>query len=106
MSARLRTIGVETPADGDFEPERRLLSVTSAVNIRFTSSLTSEDENLVAPAVLNALSSILDLIPIAYTLRIETTDAHVYQHSRPTSRLAMAEEQIRPTAEPAVVFDS
>jgi hypothetical protein len=106
MSARLRTIGVETPAHGDFEPERRLLSVTSAVNIRFTSSLTSEDENLVAPAVLNALSSILDLIPIAYTLRIETTDAHVYQHSRPTSRLAMAEEQIRPTAEPAVVFDS
>ena len=76
------------------------------MNIRFTSSLTSEDENLVAPAVLNALSSILDLMPIAYTLRIETTDAHVYQHSRPTSRLAMAEEQIRPTAEPAVVFDS
>ena len=89
-----------------FGQERRLLYESLAVNIRFTSSLTSEDENLVAPAVLNALSSILDLIPIAYTLRIETTDARVYQHSRPTSRLAMAEESIRPTAEPAVVFDS
>jgi len=89
-----------------FERERRLLYESLAVNIRFTSSLTSEDENLVAPAVLNALSSILDLIPIAYTLRIETTDARVYQHSRPTSRLSMAEDSIRPTAEPAVVFDS
>jgi hypothetical protein len=76
------------------------------VNIRFTSSLTSEDENLVAPAVLNALAGLLDLFPIAYTLRIETTDAQVYQHSRPNSRLAIAEEQIRPTNGPAVVFDS
>jgi hypothetical protein len=53
------------------------------VNIRFTSSLTPEDENLFAPALLKALSSILDLLPIAYNIRIETTDSHTYQHTGP-----------------------
>jgi hypothetical protein len=53
---------------------------TSPMNIRLTSSLTPEDENAVAPALLSAMSKLLDLLPIAYALRIETTDAHVYQH--------------------------
>ena len=47
------------------------------VNIRFTSSLTAEDENLLAPAVLAALTSILDLLPIAYMIRIDTSDSRV-----------------------------
>jgi hypothetical protein len=51
------------------------------VNIRFTSTLTPEDENFVAPALLKALSSILDLLPIAYSLRIDTSDAQVFSHS-------------------------
>ncbi|MEZ5317517.1 MAG: hypothetical protein R2752_08975 [Vicinamibacterales bacterium] len=51
------------------------------MNIRFTSSLTPDDENMLAPAVLRALAGILDLLPIAYMLRIDTTDAQVYQHS-------------------------
>lgn len=51
------------------------------MNIRFTSSLTAEDENLLAPAVLAALTSILDLLPIAYMIRIDTSDSQVYQHS-------------------------
>jgi hypothetical protein len=50
------------------------------VHIRFTSSMTSEDENRLAPALLKALSSILDLLPIAYAIRIETSDSQVYQH--------------------------
>jgi hypothetical protein len=53
------------------------------VNIRFTSSLTAEDENILAPAVIAALSSILDLLPIAYMIRIDTSDSQVYQHSGP-----------------------
>ena len=48
--------------------------------IRFTSSMTAEDENRLAPALLKALSSILDLLPIAYAIRIETSDSQVYQH--------------------------
>jgi hypothetical protein len=51
------------------------------VNIRFTSSLTPEDENAIAPALLNALAGLLDLLPIAYSIRIDTTDEQVYQHS-------------------------
>jgi len=51
------------------------------VNIRFTSSLTPEDENLAAAGILKALTGILDLLPIAYTIRIDTSDSQVYQHT-------------------------
>jgi hypothetical protein len=53
------------------------------VNIRFTSSLTDHDENMIAPALINAVASLLDALPIAYIIRIDTSDSNVYQHSRP-----------------------
>jgi hypothetical protein len=54
------------------------------MDIRFISSLTAEDEDLFAPAVLKAVSALLDQLPIAYTMRIETSGAQVYQHVRLT----------------------
>jgi hypothetical protein len=51
------------------------------MEIRFISSLTADDEDLFAPAVLKAVSALLDQLPIAYTIRIETTGAQVYQHT-------------------------
>ncbi len=51
------------------------------MNIRFTSSLTSEDENNLAPALIQTVSSILEFLPIAYMIRIDTSDSQVYQHS-------------------------
>jgi hypothetical protein len=63
------------------ETGTQIARVVVIVNIRFTSSLTAEDENLLAPAVLAALTSILDLLPIAYMIRIDTSDSQVYQHS-------------------------
>jgi hypothetical protein len=51
------------------------------MDIRFVSSLTSEDEKLFAPALLKAVAAILDQLPIAYTVRIETTGADVFQHA-------------------------
>ena len=51
------------------------------MNIRFTSSLTPEDENTIAPALLKAVAGILDLLPIAYVIRVDTSDANVYQHA-------------------------
>ena len=51
------------------------------MNIRFTSTLTPEDENALAPAILAALSGILDLLPLTYVIRIDTADAQVYQRS-------------------------
>jgi hypothetical protein len=55
--------------------------MASPVNIRLTSSLTPDDENTVASALLQAVSGMLDLLPIAYVIRIETSDAQVYQQS-------------------------
>src|SRR6185437_16618966 len=39
------------------------------MEIRFVSSLTAEDENLFAPALLKAVGALLDQLPIAYTIR-------------------------------------
>jgi hypothetical protein len=51
------------------------------MEIRFVSSLTAEHENFIAPGLLKAISAILDQLPIAYTVRIETTGAQVFQHT-------------------------
>lgn len=60
-----------------------LARTAHTVNIRFTSSLTDHDENTIAPALLKAVVSILDALPIAYVIRIDTSDSQVYTHSRP-----------------------
>jgi hypothetical protein len=54
------------------------------MDIRFISSLTPDDENAFAPALLKAVAAMLDQLPIAYTLRIETTGTLVFQHTHPT----------------------
>lgn len=54
------------------------------MDIRFISSLTPEDENAFAPALLKAVATVLDQFPIAYTVRVETTGAQVYQHAHPS----------------------
>ena len=63
------------------------------MEIRFVSSLTAEDENAFAPALLEALGALLDQMPIAYTMRIETTGAQVFQHSSAGSA-ALAEQPL------------
>jgi len=76
------------------------------VNIRFTSSLTPEDENIVALAVLNALSGVLDLLPIAYTIRIDTSDSQVYQHSGPDRQRQSSVHALRSPADTIMPADS
>ena len=61
------------------------------MDIRFVSSLTSEDEKLFAPALLKAVAAILDQLPIAYTVRIETTGAEVFQHAHAVEDSAKTE---------------
>jgi hypothetical protein len=54
------------------------------VEIRFVSSLTADDEDRIAPALLTAIATLLDQFPIAYTVRIETVASKTYQqHSLP-----------------------
>ncbi|MEO7190117.1 MAG: hypothetical protein ABI051_03605 [Vicinamibacterales bacterium] len=71
------------------------------MNIRFTSSLTPEDENAIVPAILTAVSGILDLLPIAYVIRIDTSDARVYQRSSPNPPRAVASSGHPPSTDPA-----
>jgi hypothetical protein len=66
------------------------------MEIRFISSLTAEDESLFAPALLKAIGALLDQLPIAYTLRIETTGAQVFQHSHAGAPEADAGEAFEP----------
>ncbi len=51
------------------------------MNIRFVSSLTPDDEDRLAPAVIGAIAPLLDQLPIAYTVRIETAGGRVFQHA-------------------------
>ena len=53
------------------------------MNIRFTSTLSADDENRLAPAVIQLLSGILDMLPIAYVVQIETSDLRLYQGTGP-----------------------
>jgi hypothetical protein len=63
------------------------------MEIRFISSLTPEDENSFAPALLKAVGTLLDQLPIAYTMRIETTGAQVFQHTHAIAPEASAPPQ-------------
>ena len=53
------------------------------MDIRFISTLTAEDEDALAPALLAAVGSLLDRFSIPYTVRIETTGEKVFQHTHP-----------------------
>ena len=55
------------------------------MDIHFISTLNPEDEDRFAPMVLGAVRAILDMLPIAYTLRIETSNARVFQHAKAES---------------------
>lgn len=51
------------------------------MNIRFISSLTPEDEDRIAPSLLGAVGPLLDALPLAYTIRIETSNGKIFQHA-------------------------
>ncbi len=65
------------------------------MNIRFISSLTADDENRLAPALLSAFASVLDRLPLAYTLRFETTTGRSFQHVHSPGHFS---EEISPAA--------
>ena len=51
------------------------------MEIRFVSTLTLEDEERLAPALMTAVAALLDAMPITYALRLQTTGASVLHHS-------------------------
>jgi hypothetical protein len=62
------------------------------LDIRFISTLTAEDEAQMAPALMQAVTSLLDALPIAYTLRVETLGAQVFHHTHPSAGADAASE--------------
>jgi hypothetical protein len=54
--------------------------------IRFTSTLTADDEALIAPALLKALGNLLAPFPISYSIRIETTEGDILEDGRTSTR--------------------
>ena len=56
------------------------------MDIRFISSITQEDEARLAPALLDLISALLDQLPVAYTLRIETAGGTTFQRTHATLR--------------------
>lgn len=70
------------------------------MDIHFISSLTPDDEDRLAPAVLEALKPMLALMPIAYTIRIRTASNAVFQHTRADLRddVDAADHAARPLA--------
>jgi len=61
------------------------------VEIRLVSSLTSDDELRMAPAVMEAIRGFLNNLPIAYTLRVRTADGKGFaQHHVPAGGLGGA----------------
>jgi hypothetical protein len=63
------------------------------MDIRFVSTLTADDEERVAGALLGALVALLDGLPIAYALRIETTSAKVFQRTNMSNTSADDEDE-------------
>lgn len=76
------------------------------MHIEFTSTLTQEDENRLAPAVLKALSGVLDMLPIAYLIRVETTDQHVIQHLSPQAEVTWESVPVAATDQARAVRES
>ena len=82
LSAFPETRPVIRVTEMTYDAERGLLHMVP-VHIEVTSTLTQEDENRIAPAVLKLLSGILEMLPVAYMVRIETADQQVLEQGNP-----------------------
>ena len=54
--------------------------------IRFTSTLTAEDEARIASALLRAVGNLLAPFAISYSIRIETTEGEIVEDGRVANR--------------------
>jgi hypothetical protein len=68
------------PGGGNI-PVTLRLARKPAMDIRFVSSLNSEDEARLAAAIFAATTRLLEQFEIAYTLRIDTLDGQSLRHS-------------------------
>jgi hypothetical protein len=53
------------------------------MDIRFISSLTPADEARAAAAICHALGTLLSELPLAYMLRVRTSDGQIFEQRSP-----------------------
>ena len=58
------------------------------MEITFISSLTPDDERRLAAAFLRSMGSMLDFLPIAYSIRIRTTSGKTFTRTHSPAELA------------------
>jgi len=58
------------------------------MEIHLVSSMTSDDESRLVPAMLTAIGRILDRLPVSYSLRIQTASGNEIQHHHTPSQFA------------------
>jgi hypothetical protein len=62
------------------------------MDIRVVSSLNPDDEVRLAPALMAALTNLLDQLPIRYTLRAETIAGKTFAHNHAPVEVAVDAE--------------
>ncbi len=69
--------------------------VRDLMEIHLVSSLTPDDESRLAPQVLAAIGSVLDGLPVSYSVRIETALGDAIHHNRKAVRVLTREDQLQ-----------
>ncbi len=72
------------------------------MEISLISSLTPEDERRLAAALMASMGTMLDLLPIAYSIRIKTTSGKILDRTHVPSELT--EVAASPLADPVSIF--
>ncbi len=69
------------------------------MEIHLVSSLTSDDESRLAPAVLTAIGRVLDRLPVSYSVRIETAAGNAIQHHHTAKSLKAGNRAREPVSD-------
>ena len=74
------------------------------MDIRVVSSLTPEDEARLAPALMASLTSLLDQLPIRYTIRFETAAGRTFAHDHTPVEVPLGAESMNVPADALLSF--
>jgi hypothetical protein len=74
------------------------------MDIRVVSSLTPEDEARLAPALMASLTSLLDQLPIRYTIRFETAAGRTFAHDHTPVEVPLGGESVNVPADALLSF--
>lgn len=74
------------------------------MEIHLVSSLTSDDESRLAPAMLAAIGRVLERLPVSYSLRIQTAAGNAIHHNHTAPRGTSADVLADSVPDSVVVF--